>query len=105
MFVASTRMDICLDSVMRNVFWTLASRKNCPHESSVRGPSVPNSPGLGFTRTFLADDPSCNGTESAEPAGTLTGRGFSVQNPDIDGATRLVSLHWGSVAVTKLFVP
>src|SRR6185295_973549 len=104
MFVASTRTDSCLDSLSRNDFCTLASRKNCPHESIVRGPSVPNSPGLAFTSAFTADVPSVNTVEPGVPAGTLIAIALRVQNEEKSAVlptigfweTRPGSLHWGS---------
>src|SRR5262245_28128990 len=102
MFVASMRIDIDLLSVRRNVFWMFPSRKIVPKESNVRLPSVPTSPGLGFTSTLTTDDPSANTTAPGVPAGTLIASEFIVQNVVSDEATSDVSKHWGSRWVTYL---
>src|SRR5215831_10981237 len=100
MFVASTRSDICLLSVRRNDFWTFPSRKNLPKESSVRLPSVPISPGLGFTSTLTTDVPSGNTMALGVLEETFMASELSVQNGKSDAATSVVSEHCGSFWVT-----
>jgi len=58
-----------------------------PNESSVRFPSVPISPGLGFTNTFMTDVPSCNTMVPGVLAGTFMASALSVQNAVSDEAT------------------
>src|SRR2546427_12056910 len=102
MFVASTRSDNWLRSLIRNDFWMFPSRKNAPKESSVRLPRVPISPGLGFTNTLTTDVPSCNAMAPGVLAGTFMASELSVQNAVSDEATVLVSKHCGSRWVTYL---
>src|SRR4249920_3715100 len=109
MFVASTRIDSDLLSVSLNVFWMFPSRKTVPKEFTERFPSVPISPGLGFTSTFTADDPSDSRKAPSVPAGTFIASALSVQKED-RGATpgtevcckSAVFPHWGSFWVTYL---
>jgi len=72
-----------------------------PKEVSERFPSVPISPGLGFTSTLTTDVPFANTVAPGVPAGTCLASEFSVQNPANDEATSVDDLS--PMATKKLF--